>query len=261
MQGGGGAFTFFVADAGPGLAGTDKQIAELYSIRRPQTSSKTLRLPTRGMLGNGLRVVAGIVLVADGQLRVSTRGRTLTLKPRAEDGQTEIVSVEPWDGTGTRVEVTLRGPLAGHAADECLFDWAEEARNLAGGKLYKGKSSPYWYDPVGFWEMLQAAGDVKVGRFVEQNLDGCSDRADAVARNLAARPCGSLTPAEAEAMLVRAKAATVPVNENRLGKVGRRDDYFGYAYETGRFKRTVHLSRSWSRCGPTGRRSRAASSA
>ena len=50
---------FYVEDDGPGLDGTPEQIAELFSIRRPMRSSKLLRLPQRGALGNGLRVVAG----------------------------------------------------------------------------------------------------------------------------------------------------------------------------------------------------------
>jgi hypothetical protein len=232
------AVTFFVADKGPGLDGTDEEIAELYSIRRALTSSKMVRLPTRGMLGNGLRVVAGVVLVSGGFLRVSCRGRTLTLQPRPEDGRTAIVAVEPWDGAGTRVEVTLRGDLARHALsddDGGLFGWAEEARRLTGGTRYKGKSSPHWYDPAGFWELCQAAGDVRVRVFVERMLDGCSDKAVAVAGELAERTCCSVTREEAAALLERAQAVTRQVAPKRLGKVGRRDDYFGYGYVTGQF--------------------------
>ena len=232
------AVTFFVADSGPGLGGTDEEIAELYSVRRALTSSKMVRLPTRGMLGNGLRAVAGVVLVSEGRLRVSTRGRTLTLEPRAENGWTAIVAVEPWEGAGTRVEVTLRGPLARHARSENdggLFGWAEEACRLTGGKQYKGKSSSHWYDPPGFWELCQAAGDIRVGTFLERNLDGCSDKAAVVAGELIERNCGTLTRDEADAMLGRAKSATRLVAPERLGKVGRRDDYFGYGCETGQF--------------------------
>ncbi len=230
--------TFFVADAGPGLDGTDEAIAELYSIRRPLASTKMVRLPTRGMLGNGLRVMAGVVLVAGGRLRVSTRGRTLTLEPRAEDGRTAVVAVEPWDGPGTRVEVTLRGELARHAQsdkDGGLFAWAEEARRLAVGAQYKGKSSPHWYDAAGSWELFQAAGDVRVGAFVASTLDGCSDKSAEVAGDLAGRECRTLSRGEVRAILERARSASRPVAPERLGKVGRRDDYFGYGRESGTF--------------------------
>src|SRR4051812_45894142 len=49
----------FVHDTGPGIAGTDEEIANLFSVRRPMLSSKVIRLPNRGALGNGLRVVVG----------------------------------------------------------------------------------------------------------------------------------------------------------------------------------------------------------
>jgi hypothetical protein len=230
--------TFFVADDGPGLDGTNEEIAELYSMGRPLASSKMIRLPTRGMLGNGLRVVAGVVFVSGGTLRVSTRGRTLTLRPKAEDGTTEILAVEAWDGEGTRVEVTIKGELARHARSEKaggLFVWAEEARRLTGGEHYKGKPSPHWYDGAGFWELCQAAGDERVGDFVE-NLDGCSGKAAQVAPGLAGRTCRSLTRDESRLILGRAQQASRKVAPRRLGKVGRRDDYFGYAREVGEFR-------------------------
>jgi hypothetical protein len=54
LSGGG----YFIEDNGPGIAGTPQGIARLFSIARPMISSKLLRLPTRGALGNSLRVVA-----------------------------------------------------------------------------------------------------------------------------------------------------------------------------------------------------------
>jgi hypothetical protein len=48
--------TYFIEDDGSGLDGAPEGIAELFSIRRPPRSTKLLRLPQRGALGNGLRV-------------------------------------------------------------------------------------------------------------------------------------------------------------------------------------------------------------
>jgi hypothetical protein len=61
--------SYFVEDAGRGIDGTPQDIARLFSIARPLVSSKLLRLPQRGALGNGLRVVASAVLVSAGTLR------------------------------------------------------------------------------------------------------------------------------------------------------------------------------------------------
>ena len=100
----------FVEDDGDGLPGTDEEVAGLFSVARPLSCSKLLRLTTRGALGNGLRVVAGAVLASGGTLTVKTRGRALRLRPRDTDGGTDVEHVRPWKGKGTRVEVLLGTP-------------------------------------------------------------------------------------------------------------------------------------------------------
>lgn len=50
---------WIVTDDGPGLDPAD--VPRLFTVRRPLRSSKRGRRPLRGMLGNGLRVVAGAV--------------------------------------------------------------------------------------------------------------------------------------------------------------------------------------------------------
>jgi hypothetical protein len=66
LNGGG----YFIEDDGPGI--DPDEVARLFSINRPMVSTKLLRLPTRGALGNGLRVVAGAVLASQGSLTVIT---------------------------------------------------------------------------------------------------------------------------------------------------------------------------------------------
>ena len=155
----------------PGLDGTPEDIAALFSIRRPMRSSKLLRLPQRGALGNGLRVVVGAVLASDGSLTVVTRNRRITLKPQA-DGNTAVVSVEPVDRpVGTRVEIKLGASLP---HDPRPFDWAHAACEIRDcGKFYDGKSSPHWYDPVHFHELLLAHGEQPLRALIAQ-LDGCT---------------------------------------------------------------------------------------
>src|SRR5262249_19345184 len=94
-----------VHDDGPGLEGDDAAAPAPHPVHRPLASSKLVRLPTRGALGNGLRVVAGAVLASGGALTVRTTGRALRLEPQAETGQTRVLAVEPWAGGGTEVEV------------------------------------------------------------------------------------------------------------------------------------------------------------
>lgn len=144
---------FYVQDDGPGLPGNDQEVADFFSISRPLRSSKLLRLPTRGALGNGLRVVAGAVLASSGKLRVRTGGRWLTLEPQFHTGKT-LVTREETDGSGflgTRVEVTLGSSL------RVDFTLAELAQQMRGNKEYKGLTSPHWYSSGAFRELMSAA--------------------------------------------------------------------------------------------------------
>src|ERR1700722_5183148 len=84
--------TYFVEDVGPGINGAPQDIARLFSIARQLVSSKLLRLPQRGALGNGLRVVASAVLVSGGSLAVITRNRRIELRP--ERGTTSVISTK-----------------------------------------------------------------------------------------------------------------------------------------------------------------------
>ena len=98
---------YFVEDDGPGI--DPDEVARLFSIARPLASTKMLRLPTRGALGNGLRVAAGAVLASDGKLAVISRGVRLELKPQ-RDGTTAVVKRSASDRqTGTRIEISF-GP-------------------------------------------------------------------------------------------------------------------------------------------------------
>ena len=101
---------YFVQDDGPGIAGTPEEIARLFSISRPMVSSKLWRLPTRGAMGNGLRVVAGAVTASDGRLEVWTRNRRLILTPQ-QDGGTAVQAFEIDFPVGTRIEITFGSPL------------------------------------------------------------------------------------------------------------------------------------------------------
>jgi DNA topoisomerase VI subunit B len=133
-----GQGAFYVVDNGDGIPGDDARIAHLFSINRPLTSTKLLRLPTRGCFGNGLRVVAGAVLASGGSLVVETRGRRLHLIPQEMTGETTAQPMGSGSARGTRVEVHL-GPAL--PIDESTLTWAHQAILMTGGTTYAGKTS------------------------------------------------------------------------------------------------------------------------
>jgi hypothetical protein len=232
----------FVEDQGEGIPGTDPELADMFSIARPLASSKLLRLPTRGALGNGLRVVTGVVLASGGALSVFARGRALRLCPQ-DDGRTLAEPAGPWDRKGTRVEVRF-GPAPLPLGGE-LFAWAERARVLAeGGVGYKGLSSPWWYDEDSFFELCRAARDRSARELVGE-LDGCTGaKAGLIASAYPGRPATSLSREEAAALLSAARGRAKQVAPERLGSVGRKVlGLAGYAYARGHYEFRVESAR------------------
>jgi hypothetical protein len=162
---------YFIVDNGPGIDGAPEDIARLFSIARSMISTKLLRLPTRGALGNGLRVVAGAVISSGGKLVVMTRNRRIVLRPE-RGGTTTVVNTDPIEiPMGARIEISFGSALP---PDPYALSWAETAIALAHhGQSYAGKTSPFWYDNDQFHELLCASGATPVREFVS-NFDGCS---------------------------------------------------------------------------------------
>jgi hypothetical protein len=210
---------YFVEDDGDGIDGTPEDIARLFSIARPMVSTKLLRLPTRGALGNGLRVVAGTVLASEGFLVVTTRNRRIELRPE-RDGTTTVVSAEAIDfPVGTRIEIGF-GPAI--PADADALRWAVVATEMAEGQSYQGKSSPWWYDAPQFHELVLASGTVPVRELVA-NLDGCTGgRAGDIVTEagLARMACADISRAQSDTLLKVARKYAREVYPGRLGIVG-----------------------------------------
>jgi hypothetical protein len=209
---------YFVEDTGNGIDGTPQQIAHLFSIHRPMVSTKYIRLPQRGALGNGLRVVASAVLVSNGSLAVIARNQRIELRPE-RDGSTTVVSVKTVrHPVGTRIEISFGSALP---CDEDTLSWALIACRLAGwGKSYTEKSSPWWYDLPNFRELLSSAGDTPVRDLLAQ-LDGEAS-ADAT-------PCNSATEKQAATLLKAARGKCLPVLPEHLGGVGAKAFSKAYA--------------------------------
>jgi Topoisomerase 6 subunit A/Spo11, Toprim domain/Histidine kinase-, DNA gyrase B-, and HSP90-like ATPase len=219
---------FFVEDDGPGI--DPDEVADLFSISRPMASSKLWRLPTRGALGNGLRVVAGAVLASQGKLTVMTRNRRIELRPE-RDGSTTVTKITPVDfPVGTRVEISFGKDLP---EDSSALSWARAAINFW-GKSYNGKTSPWWYDAAAFHELLSAAGPRPVRELVA-NLDGCSGaRAGEIVAEakLGRALCESVTRAQSDKLLTVARANARQASPTRLIGVGEIRNW-EYAYQRG----------------------------
>lgn len=233
---------FRVRDEGSGIEGSDERIASLFSVRRSMLSSKRRRLPSRGALGNGLRVVVGAVLSTGGTITVTTFGRTLVLRPEHDDGSTRVLSSTPCGETrGTTIEVRF-GP--GLTVDGDALAWANQALMLASpdSPAYKGKSSPYWYDSDAFFELMRGAVDQTVRDFIGE-FDGCAgSKASQIAGGFIGRPARSLDFAEADELLASARSISEPVNPARLGRVGKKM-YLPRRYKYLRDEFTVSPSR------------------
>jgi hypothetical protein len=211
---------YFVQDNGSGIGGTPQDIARLFSVARPMVSTKLLRLPTRGALGNGLRVVAGAVLASEGSLVIITRNQRIVLCPE-RDGTTTVVNAEPMAfPVGTRIEIAF-GPAL--PCTDSIFFWAKLACDLAGhGSPYLGASSPHWYDVTQFHELLYATGPKPVRELIA-HLDGCSGgkAGEIVAEaGLVRTICTDITREQAKRLLTVAREKTRPVQPKRLGAVG-----------------------------------------
>jgi hypothetical protein len=234
---------YFVEDDGPCI--DPDAVPSLFSIARPMVSTKLLRLPTRGALGNGLRVVAGAVLASEGWLTVITRNRRIELRPE-RDGTTTVVSNEPVDfPVGTRIEIGFGDDMPD---DRGALYWARVAIIMRGNS-YTGKTSPHWYDAPTFHELLYACGDRPV-RDLIANLDGCSGgKAGEIvsAARLGRATCANVSREQAERLLQVAQQYARPVNANRLTGCGSSLHPAAYTSTRGEVDGVPYLVEAWAR--------------
>lgn len=230
----------YVVDDGPGLPGDAAAIASLFSIKRPLTSSKMVRVPSRGALGNGLRVVAGAVLASGGGLFVETRGHHFELTPR-DDGSTDVeVTPAPDQATGTRIGIRFGDAIP---VPHDVLSWSEIAIAMASmGKAYKGKTSPWWYDTESFFEMCKAAGD----RPLADLFTVFRDVPPAVATGLVgATLSSSITRSQVNTLMTHLRERSAAPKPAALGKLGGLGDEMAHAHIAGEIElgtgMTAHL--------------------
>jgi hypothetical protein len=147
-------FQCYVIDNGPGI--DPDEVPRLFAVNRPLLSSKLKRLPTRGMLGNGLRVVMGAVAAFGGKIVVTTRGVSLELEVDTVSGETRAVRADetPAPYAENRVELTFPRPIFN--ADD--FEFARAAIEVAeDGEIYKGPSQRAWYSRKAVEQLIASA--------------------------------------------------------------------------------------------------------
>ena len=137
-----------ITDSGPGI--DPAAVPILFAVNRPLLSTKLKRLPLRGMLGNGLRVVVGAVAAFGGAIAVTTRGHRLDLAVDRVTGKTNVTSdTSVPDMLGTTVEIMLR-----QFGGEELRPAELSLKVAREGKQYSGPSRPSWYNTDDFGELL-----------------------------------------------------------------------------------------------------------
>jgi DNA topoisomerase VI subunit B len=124
-----------VTDDGPGL--DPDEVPRLFAVNRPLVSSKLKRLPTRGMLGNGLRVMMGAVAALGGTISVTIRGRRYELiGTDTVTGATKILAAADMpEVPGVTVELEFQKP----AFSDADYNFARQAITITRhGDVYDG---------------------------------------------------------------------------------------------------------------------------
>jgi hypothetical protein len=197
-----------IEDTGPGI--DPERVPSLFCVNRPLLSSKLRRLPLRGMLGNGLRVVTGAVAATNGELVVETRGHRLELEIDRVIGLTRVLSdtaIPVRAGTVVRIKFSELHWNSAHGSHARIA--LSVARH---GRSYAGPSSPHWYGPRDLLRLFShvTPPDATVA-------DVCRDLGFIVADDRIAR---TLSLSDATEVLNKLQDDYQPVPANQLGFIG-----------------------------------------
>jgi hypothetical protein len=201
---------FHCTDSGSGIPLPANEIAGLFSVSRPLTSGKLFRKPSRGALGNGIRVISGAVMASGGEMRVSTRYKEYTLRFDDSTGEAVVLRETECGVSGTRISVRL-GDAVPSPSDR--LHWARQANAIANSTtLYRGKTSPWWYDSDSFFELLQAGGGLPLGVLLREfDVSGVGNEMT---------PCRNLSRTDSDTLLASLRDRAKPLNPKQLGGLG-----------------------------------------
>lgn len=212
--------SLIVSDDGPGI--DPASLERIFCVNRPLESTKLWRLPTRGALGNGLRIVTGALMAVEGSLTVFTRGHACQVIPNPHSG-TSLVSMKK-SGHQIRGGTCIRISLPGLDMTADPFIWA----GLPGKPSYKGKTSFHWYTLDSLGELFWSVKDQSVRQMVSQFDGATGGVAGKISDEFLNRRARSLSKEEISKVLSRGKEMTELVNPRRLGFIGKRDGFVGY---------------------------------
>ena len=224
---------FFVEDRGNGI--DPARLGEYFSINRPMITTKLLRLPTRGALGNGLRVVVGAVIATGGKILVCTQGGQYGIHNQ-ENGTSTITKISRYDQPGTRIELFFGPNLPVIEKD---LDRGKYAKIFKQGNSFRCKTSPHWYTSEAFYELTDAyIGDVfSLCRY----FGGIGkERARVIAGIFNNCPTKDLSFIDSGRLLNQLRENNKVTNPNTLGLCGDMKGYYGeYAKKIGIFRQNL----------------------
>ena len=218
-----------VRDHGPGLI--EPKILELFSVKRESMSSKRWRQARRGALGNGLRVVMGVMHVSRGSLIVESRGAALVIGI-APDGSARVVERFDSDvAEGTRI--TLRIGPGLRFDEDAITDYVEASLCGTGVAFGGSKAVPAWFDAPTVIELIRDVPPTTTALVFARQFDLTAEALDQVKARAARMTTLQLLDDEAE---LAAFVATIIAGGNvprSLKRMGRGARAGAYAYEGG----------------------------
>lgn len=213
---------FYVQDDGDGI--DPNMLKDFFSINRPMITSKLLRLPTKGALGNGLRVVVGTVVSSGGKLVIFTRGGKYEVIPQ-EDGTSVVTHLDNYSKNGSRIEVYFGHNLPVRESD---LVWGRLAKTFSSGNgnSYNTKTSPFWYNSESFYELANAyTGDIISLCMFFEGINKV--KANEISALLTpSKKANELTFKETETLLGSIRSYSKEINYKKLGYCG--DMYRAY---------------------------------
>lgn len=218
------AGTFVVKNLGSGFKASNQEIADFFSIKRPLTSSKRFRLPTRGALGNGLRVVTATVFCLEGSLKVATNGRMLQLMPQ-DDGTTLVQETGTFDEAGTEVHISIPNDYFYYDT----LEWAQLALEINQGIQYQGKTCAHWYDSDSFYNLcLSTPQEITVQQFIPYFEGIAKSKVKNLVPSLNPISLAHIAREDSETLLAALQQHSKYIAAKKLGAVGPLEGFPAY---------------------------------